>query len=593
MTSLPRVLIIDDLYGRGTGGRNEHREDLCFSLKVRDVTHDVAAEHIDDPVAEAVFYSGQSIEHGVVQNDLDSTIDCIRVGWRQWPRWALLLLDLHFKTGRMNETGEPIGRSMDREPQQFFGLHILDQLIADPELREIPVVILSSMERDNIEERLGAHAELWDFVDKDSLSPDRLRQLFLRHGLLEAPSIIGRSVPFLKTLREVRRRAQIGTGNTLLLGETGTGKELLARYIHEQSNRPGEFVTLLTNAVTSELIEDTLFGHDKGAFTGANSDKLGAAELADNGTLFIDEFGNMPKSVQQKLMRLLDKERRETQRLGSHKVRHVDVQVVLATNKLDILASTDFHHDLLARLNDPIELPPLRNRREDIPLLVEHFLRKYERQFNAERRTISEEAMDVLAQAAWPDNVRGLELMLEQVVSRYRGLRTLSVKQLGLPEQTERAEPDTAASEDSTAIRTSEPAAAVSGDSIDALVDTLEAWRFDESNPTAISGRLPDLQRAYARLLARYLHVALLSTRKPTPDQPEGEVEITPAVKLITGNAKLSTSKAADYVKRVLRLAPKGVKDLLNDMPVLREAYDTALRLRPTRPGTKNKKSSN
>lgn len=598
MTAPPRILIIDDLYGHNKEGRNWHREDLCIRIGLQDVTGDVDAEHIDDPLAEAVFASGQRIEAGYVINDLPGVLEQIRQGWDVWPRWSLLLLDLHFKTGRLGPEGEPAGTESDRDPHQYFGLAILERLSTDTSLRKIPVVILSSMGRKEIEDRFSAHEELWDFVDKNDLDRQRLETILEYHGLLESEQIIGRTIPFLQCLREARRRARSGNDNILLLGETGTGKDLLARYIHEQSGRSGKFVTFLTNVISEGLIEDGLFGHVKGAFTDATSDKPGTVELAHKGTFFIDEFGNMPGSVQLKLMRLLDKNTRETQRQGSHEVKKVDLQVVLATNKFDILTAKDFHQDLLARVKvrDPIQLPPLRERREDIPVLAEHFVRKYERLFNAQRRTISDEAMAALIEYSWPDNVRGLELMIEQAVSRYRGLRSLSLPHLNFAfrtseEELRRRSPGRDGAVPQTDIMHFPPDHA--DQDVEALAHALEGWTFEHVEPQALVGRLPDLQSAYARLLARFLNAALEATRRPTPENPTGDIEITPAVKLITGNSNLSTSKAADYVKRLLRVAPMSVEPLLDELPALREAYETALRLRPTRPSSKSKAKKN
>lgn len=598
MRKRPRILVIDDLYGRGKDGRNEHREDFCFRLGLQDVTSDVWAEQIDKAIAEVIFHPGQRTVGGYVENDLSGTLDFVRQGWTHEPRWALLLLDLHFKTGALRPDGEPAGTEDDRDPHQFFGLSILEQLAKDVRLCEIPVVILSSMSRNEIEERFTTHEELWDFVDKNDLNRYRLKTLLDDHALLEDERIIGRSIPLLKCLREARHRARSGNDNILILGETGTGKELLAQYIHKQSRRPGDFVTFLTNTVADTLVESSLFGHTKDAFTGAKSAKPGAAELADQGTLFIDEFGNMPGAVQQKLMRLLDKNVRETQRQGSHEVKKVDLQVVLATNRMDMLNADDFHQDLLARVKvrDPIVMPPLRERADDIPVLANFFLKKYEQEFSAEHRTISDEAMDALKRYPWPDNVRGLELMIEQAVSRYRGLRSLSLKHLNFAYRTVDEGPQVqqpqgeARTSQLPHVQPSTPATE-RDHSLETLVSELEQWPLGDLQPTALAGQLPNLQIAYARLLARFLNAALEATRKPTPENPEGDIEITPALKLITGKGKLSTSKAADYVKRLLKIAPESVEPLLDELPALREAHETALQLRPTRPHSKKKKS--
>lgn len=409
---LPRLLVIDDEYGRDPGDRNRNREAFCQRLGLQDVTGDVRARDVREPVADVVFESGQRKRNCYVENDLAGTLRRVRDGWTTRRRWSLLLLDLHFATGKVGADGRPHGNGTDRDPQQYFGLDVLERLWGDPDLRDIPVVILTSnvQDREYIEEQFSEQG-VYDFVDKSEVDRDQLSDLITRYGLVEDDRIIGKSLPMLECLREARQRAQRGNENVLLLGETGTGKELLARYVHEQSGRDGNFVGVFTQGVTESLIEDRLFGHEKGSFTGAESARPGAAEQADGGTLFIDEFGNIPRSVQSKLHRLLDKNIRETQRQGSNEPTQVDLLAVLATNRMDILGSEDFYQDLLARAQarNPIFVPPLRERKEDIPLLTEHFVRKYEEQYDAEHRTITEDALDALTRHDWPENVRGLE----------------------------------------------------------------------------------------------------------------------------------------------------------------------------------------
>ncbi|MEM8550691.1 MAG: sigma 54-interacting transcriptional regulator, partial [Verrucomicrobiota bacterium] len=384
MSTLPRILVIDDVYGRMRDGRNRDRESFCVRLGLQDVTGDGTPEEINHPVAEVVFLRGQVEEEGQVQNDLEGTLGQVRSGWAEWPRWALLLLDLHFKTGRIASGGEPVGSEHDRDPAHYFGLTILDHLWQDPSLRNIPVVLLSAMERNEIEARFAERGVL-DFVDKNELDRDSLWGLLKQQGLIKDREIIGHALSLLQCLRAARRRAMQGDDNILILGETGTGKELLAEYVHKWSRRPGRYETLFTQGVPETLIEDKLFGHVKGAFTDAKSDEAGAADLANQGTLFIDEFGDIPATIQNKLLRLLDKNVREAQRLGSREVQKLDLQVVMATNRLDILTASGFRNDLLSRakVRNPVVLPPLRERLEDIPLLVNHFVRKFEKAFEA------------------------------------------------------------------------------------------------------------------------------------------------------------------------------------------------------------------
>jgi PAS domain S-box-containing protein len=234
--------------------------------------------------------------------------------------------------------------------------------------------------------------------------------------------IIGQS----PALRDVLKKARIvaPTDSTvLLLGETGTGKELVARSVHSLSARRSKtFVKLNCAAVPSGLLESELFGHERGAFTGAVSQKVGRIELADKGTLFLDEIGELPLELQPKLLRVLQD--REFERLGGVRTLRVDVRIISATNRdlrQDVL-NKRFREDLFYRLNVfPISLPPLRERRGDIRMLVHHFVRKHSRRMGKHIETIPEESMIVLKNWSWPGNVRELENMIERMVILTKG----------------------------------------------------------------------------------------------------------------------------------------------------------------------------
>jgi formate hydrogenlyase transcriptional activator len=209
----------------------------------------------------------------------------------------------------------------------------------------------------------------------------------------------------------------------LLLGETGTGKELVARAIHDHSRRKDRtFVKLNCAAIPTGLVESELFGHEKGAFTGAISQKVGRLELADQGTLFLDEVGDVPMEIQPKLLRALQE--REFERLGSTRTKKVNVRLVAATNRNleQMIADREFRSDLYYRLNVfPIRIPPLRERREDIPLLVSYFVQKYARQMHKQIETIPAAAMKKLTEWDWPGNIRELQNFIERTVILTRG----------------------------------------------------------------------------------------------------------------------------------------------------------------------------
>ena len=234
--------------------------------------------------------------------------------------------------------------------------------------------------------------------------------------------IVGKSAAIRKVLDQVAIVAP--TGATVLLhGETGTGKELVARAIHNLSPRKSRtFVRLNCAAIPSGLVESELFGHEKGAFTGALMQKRGRFELADHGTLFLDEIGDISLDLQPKLLRALQEQ--EFEHLGSTKTIHVDVRLIAAThrNLENMIRNNQFREDLFYRLNVfPIEIPPLRERREDIPLLVHFFVSRLSRKMQKRIRSIPKRAMDALVNADWPGNIRELENFVERCVILTRG----------------------------------------------------------------------------------------------------------------------------------------------------------------------------
>ncbi len=229
--------------------------------------------------------------------------------------------------------------------------------------------------------------------------------------------IVGESPVLKRALAQVELAAPAGT-TVLLLGETGTGKELFARAIHNLSpRRDRTFVKINCAAIPSGLLESELFGHEKGAFTGAIAQKVGRFELADRGTLFLDEVGDLPLELQPKLLRVLQEQ--EFERLGGTRTTRVDVRVVAATNSdlSKLVAERAFRSDLYYRLNVfPIQIPALRERPEDIPLLVRYFVQKFSRSLNKEVEYIPADAMDALSNYSWPGNIRELENLLERAV---------------------------------------------------------------------------------------------------------------------------------------------------------------------------------
>jgi formate hydrogenlyase transcriptional activator len=248
--------------------------------------------------------------------------------------------------------------------------------------------------------------------------------------------IIGRSAALRRVLREIETVAP--TDSTVLIsGETGSGKELVARAIHQLSaRRDHAFVKLNCAAIPTGLLESELFGHEKGAFTGAISQRIGRFELANRGTVFLDEVGEIPLELQPKLLRVLQE--REFERLGSARTLRTDARLIAATNRdLATLANEQrFRQDLFYRLNVfPIHVPSLRQRREDIPVLVRHFAQQFARRMNKNIETIPAETMDILTEYEWPGNIRELQNLIERAVILTPG-STLEVPVLGLTRKT-------------------------------------------------------------------------------------------------------------------------------------------------------------
>ncbi len=229
--------------------------------------------------------------------------------------------------------------------------------------------------------------------------------------------IIGNSAALESVLDQVEQVAP--TDSTVLIeGETGTGKELIAHAIHNASQRFGRpFIKLNCAAIPLDLLESELFGHEKGAFTGAIAQKIGRFEMADKGTLFLDEVGDIPPALQPKLLRVLQEQ--EVERLGSGRTHKVDVRLVAATNRdlVKMVARGQFRNDLYYRLNVfPILLPALRERREDIPALVTHFVKLFSRRMGKQVDSIPPETMAAFQWYSWPGNIRELQNLVERAV---------------------------------------------------------------------------------------------------------------------------------------------------------------------------------
>src|SRR5204862_770357 len=270
-----------------------------------------------------------------------------------------------------------------------------------------------------------AYREIADLTDK--LAKEKLYLEDEIRTELHFEEIVGESAPLKRVLAQAKTVAP-SDATTLILGETGTGKELIARAIHRMSSRKdASFIKLNCAAIPTGLLESELFGHERGAFTGAISQKVGRLELADKGTLFLDEVGEIPLELQPKLLRVLQEQ--EFERIGSAKTIKVDVRLIAATNRdlLRMVEEQRFRDDLYYRLNVfPIHAPPLRERPEDIPALVSYFVQRLARPMNRRVEVIPSETLDALRRYAWPGNIRELANLIERAMILSGG-RTLQV----------------------------------------------------------------------------------------------------------------------------------------------------------------------
>ena len=317
-----------------------------------------------------------------------------------------LYLDNRFREGAFGDTE----RRLLEAAAEIFGRAIESSIRVD-EVRSA----LARAEEERVGMRTACESQAIELARLASALASREEAAPLGHAY---PEIVGRSGAMRKVLALVDRVASSDVP-VLITGESGTGKELIARALHANSpRRAGPFVSENLAAISESIAESELFGHVRGAFTGAVADRPGLFELANGGTLFFDEIGDLPSGLQKKLLRALQEG--EVRRVGGERPQRVDVRILCATNQdlKALVARGAFREDLYYRLNVvEIRLPPLRDRREDIPALVNHFLQRYAREQETARRGISAEALRLLCRRPWPGNVRELENAIRRLVA--------------------------------------------------------------------------------------------------------------------------------------------------------------------------------
>jgi DNA-binding NtrC family response regulator len=514
----------------------------------------------------------------------------VRKGWfkEAEQEWNLVLLDLTFYTGKLTREsdarneGMPEGVEDDTMPSEYFGLKILERLHA--EYPDLPIVILSNRSRKDIALQINRAGAL-GFIDVDTDEGAKvLGDMIYNHALIPDTTgrIVGRSRAVAKVLRMARRAARTEQ-SILIRGESGTGKELIAAYVNEvrQRNSPDRpFACVNSGALTEELYYSQLFGHCKGAFTGAHDRAIGIVERAHGGDVFLDEIANMPERAQQGMLRVL--EDGVVAPLGGRESdnRTVQVRFIAATNAdLEIMiARGAFREDLYERLigGGNILVPPLRERLDDLPLLIERFTRKFERDLGAMRRTITAEAIDKCARYTWPRNIRQLRNSLQQAVSSFPDLEYLMPEHLVLP---------------SAPVGKSATAQEPKADraSLSEILETLSRFDFAGLPDQEIHGQLHQFQGSYATFLARYLVASLAKHRRSG-----GTASVQPALQFMTGDNTLTSADAYDIINRIAALAERASIDLVSSLgndALLIQALEQSRSRRGRKKGSVRKKT--
>lgn len=312
------------------------------------------------------------------------------------------------------KTGIPQIGSISQKKDGTVIVANANPIVVDGEISGVVSVIKNITEVQNLMEKLTKMSAKAEYLEQELFRTKKADSSFA--------SFIGSSGKILDMLAVAAKAAKSGA-TVLIRGESGTGKELVAEGIHYASSRAkGPFIRVNCGAIPSALLESELFGHEKGAFTGAVKRKLGKFELANHGTIFLDEIGEMDKNMQVKLLRAL--QQKEFDRVGGEDTVKVDVRIIAATNRNleEMVRRGDFRDDLYYRLNViPLFLPPLRERAEDIPLLTEHFIKKICAQSGKTAKGIAHDALEVLMAYKWPGNVRELENIIERVIALMEG----------------------------------------------------------------------------------------------------------------------------------------------------------------------------
>ncbi|KAB2889239.1 MAG: sigma-54-dependent Fis family transcriptional regulator [Desulfobulbaceae bacterium] len=516
---IPQVLLIDDQYSTDPGLRQSFLENSGgYNAQDQD------AGSISATVAIS-FCSGQRRENEEVVNDYHAIYQVISTPSPDGSNWAIVFLDVRFDSGRLDEFGLPQGREGD----DYFGEEVRKRLALD--FPKLPVVMLTSKKQTELHDRDTP------YLSKAGLSPREMVLCMLRHGRLNneqrrlllglGPDAVANSLDIFQIFSGALAVAN-SPMPVLLLGESGTGKEVVARYIHDHSQRKERpFVAVNVAAIPEDLVEVELFGHDRGAYTGAEQRRPGRFRQADGGTLFLDEIGDMPAAAQAKVLRTLQEG--EVLPIGGNSPVKVDVRVIAATSRNlgAMQASGKFREDLIRRISGVVfTLPPLRDRPDDIGPLAEMFLQRYSRQMSKEGISFGDGSINLLMAHPYVGNVGELQNIIQGVVSQKGNYSIISCADIEVALRGSFVSSVTAAPIPAEVDSSSVPA--ING--LDDLAQMIKSFQVSIDDPLLKGGKAL-IERACNSLLIRVAGACLERFRDPR----NGSLNRQAAMQFFTG----------------------------------------------------------
>ena len=535
--NLPSILVIDDQYVL------DKVERQTFIDRASVIDMDQRASIHDSALAEAVFCSGQRHKGEVISNDYEVIRGAVADKTENSSKWALVLLDVRFDSGRIDKGGLPKGQPEDNH----FGEDVRKRLSLD--FPDLPVVMLSGKRQQELRDRDTP------YLSKTGLTPREFALCLLRYGRLSVEQkrallglqtdIAAYSPHILEVFREALAIADSAMP-VLILGETGTGKEVLARYIHESSSRNDKpFVAVNVAAIPSELVEAELFGHEKGAFTGADQKRPGRFLQAGGGTLFLDEIGDMPVATQAKVLRVLQDG--ELLPVGSKKTLSVDVRIITATSRdLAAMQKTGaFREDLTRRISSAtLIIPPLSERMEDIAPLARMFLEKYSRQSGKEGITFAEESTVALKNHPYEGNVGELENIVQWLVSRKGNHSVISASdvQEALAGSFVSSAACPREKRDTPLFNSSK------AEGLARLIEMIESFPVAKEDPLLHGGK-PKIEKVIHILLQRMAGAALERFRDPR----NGNLNRQAAMQFLTGDETLKGKGPGRIINEIMK----------------------------------------